>query len=356
MSELGWTQKQFAEALNCTQQHVSVLLNGRVNMTLETLSKLEDALDFCLIGGDLSNPGISEGRLRQDNSLEIGLYGNRFTFHSADIFDWLRSICLLRNADISSGVLVLDFNSIPRYALQPDNIATLACLIEEISRKGIKIEIDVKSPAGDSLLKDYRIGEYWDLGVNYTPASDEHILNLWRIDKNEIELHSRRIAGYLAQRFFQNKDLSAVSLSLSESFFNVFDHANADGNAFCMLSLNITTGVLRVAVCDFGIGIPQSVRHYLGNDISDKNALCKAIETGFSVQSNSHNAGLGLSNIKNACSEYDTFRIISNLAEMIITGKEMQLSSMDYNFKGTLLSYELTLAKYDDAERDVIEW
>ena len=53
MSELGWTQKQLAEALNCTQQHISVLLNGRVNMTLETLAKLEDALKFNLIGGDL---------------------------------------------------------------------------------------------------------------------------------------------------------------------------------------------------------------------------------------------------------------------------------------------------------------
>jgi transcriptional regulator with XRE-family HTH domain len=50
MEELEWTQKQLASALGCTQQHISVLLNGKVNMTLETIAKLEQALGFDLIG------------------------------------------------------------------------------------------------------------------------------------------------------------------------------------------------------------------------------------------------------------------------------------------------------------------
>lgn len=53
MTELGWTQKQLANVLDCTQQHISVLLNGKVNMTLETLAKIESALDFDLIGQSL---------------------------------------------------------------------------------------------------------------------------------------------------------------------------------------------------------------------------------------------------------------------------------------------------------------
>ena len=56
MEELGWTQKQLSAALGCTQQHVSALLKGRVNMTLETLSKLEEALNFDLIGRMLTPP------------------------------------------------------------------------------------------------------------------------------------------------------------------------------------------------------------------------------------------------------------------------------------------------------------
>lgn len=54
MDELSWTQKRLAESLGCTQQHISILLNGRVNMTLETLAKLEKALDFDLIGQALA--------------------------------------------------------------------------------------------------------------------------------------------------------------------------------------------------------------------------------------------------------------------------------------------------------------
>ena len=53
MSELGMTQKQLAEEMGCSQQHISVLLNGRVNMTLETLAKLENSLQLNLLGNIL---------------------------------------------------------------------------------------------------------------------------------------------------------------------------------------------------------------------------------------------------------------------------------------------------------------
>lgn len=50
MKELGITQKELAQRLGCTQQHISVLLGGKSNMTLETLAKLEQSLSFDLIG------------------------------------------------------------------------------------------------------------------------------------------------------------------------------------------------------------------------------------------------------------------------------------------------------------------
>ena len=53
MKELGITQKELARKLGCTQQHISILMGGKANMTLETMAKLEHALSFDLIGKSL---------------------------------------------------------------------------------------------------------------------------------------------------------------------------------------------------------------------------------------------------------------------------------------------------------------
>lgn len=49
MKQMDLTQKALAERMSCTQQYVSKILKGKENMSLETLSKLEDALGICLI-------------------------------------------------------------------------------------------------------------------------------------------------------------------------------------------------------------------------------------------------------------------------------------------------------------------
>lgn len=59
MKDLGITQKELARQLGCTQQHISVLLGGKANMTLETMAKLEQSLSFDLIGQGLQEFGYS---------------------------------------------------------------------------------------------------------------------------------------------------------------------------------------------------------------------------------------------------------------------------------------------------------
>ncbi len=49
MKQEGLTQKALAERMNCTQQYISKILKGKENMSLDTLSKLEDALGISLI-------------------------------------------------------------------------------------------------------------------------------------------------------------------------------------------------------------------------------------------------------------------------------------------------------------------
>lgn len=52
MKQEGLTQKALAERMDCTQQYVSKILKGKENLSLETLSKLEDALGISLILDD----------------------------------------------------------------------------------------------------------------------------------------------------------------------------------------------------------------------------------------------------------------------------------------------------------------
>ena len=49
MKQEGLTQKALAERMDCTQQYVSKILKGKENMSLDTLSKLEDALGINLM-------------------------------------------------------------------------------------------------------------------------------------------------------------------------------------------------------------------------------------------------------------------------------------------------------------------
>ena len=46
MKDLGMTQKMLAEKMNCTQQYISKILKGRENLSLEAISKIENALDI----------------------------------------------------------------------------------------------------------------------------------------------------------------------------------------------------------------------------------------------------------------------------------------------------------------------
>lgn len=49
MEFLGITQKVLAEKMGCSQQYISKILRGKENLSLETLCKIEDALELQLV-------------------------------------------------------------------------------------------------------------------------------------------------------------------------------------------------------------------------------------------------------------------------------------------------------------------
>ena len=49
MKELQLTQKALAERMSCIQQHVSKILKGKENLSLDTMTRLEEALEIRLV-------------------------------------------------------------------------------------------------------------------------------------------------------------------------------------------------------------------------------------------------------------------------------------------------------------------
>ena len=49
MDTKGFTQKEFAEKVGCSQQYISRILKGRENLSLETISKIEAALETTIV-------------------------------------------------------------------------------------------------------------------------------------------------------------------------------------------------------------------------------------------------------------------------------------------------------------------
>ena len=54
LEQMGMSQKELAEKMNCSPQYVSKLLKGSENLTLETISKLEESLEMDIVKSALT--------------------------------------------------------------------------------------------------------------------------------------------------------------------------------------------------------------------------------------------------------------------------------------------------------------
>ena len=89
--------------------------------------------------------------------------------------------------------------------------------------------------------------------------------------------------------------------------------------------------------------------------LGDCAALKKAIEPGFTIGSQKHNKGWGLDNIRTGSS---SMHIISNSARLAVSDDNIEhVIPLDFNFKGTLLSYSVKLSQLEMEENVVdFEW
>lgn len=276
-------------------------------------------------------------------------------FKDRDRAEWLRTIisfgCSLPGSDEDDIVRLKFDNQLSPDTIDSAHFVVLACFIESLDRKGYMISLDRTSPLGEYLWDTLKFRDYWAGHQNYVAAKENSIFNLWRVVDEEKEVHSQCIHDYLKQRrFFQRKDLSAVKSSLDEVYYNIFDHAEAEGNAFSLIKFDRHTQKLYVAVCDFGKGVAKKIRDKFPEIADDAAAIRKAMEYKFTIGSQQHNMGMGLDNILMTCRENDTLQIISNNGFINAKRDHIQAGLNTFSLDGTLIFYELSLSHFEDME------
>lgn len=93
------------------------------------------------------------------------------------------------------------------------------------------------------------------------------------------------------------RSLAEFKTCYSELFNNISDHTRLDIG--CIFSQHFPNGAfpkggcIETAIADFGVGIPASVRQKIP-EVSDANAILKAVEEGFTTKGVPGNRGAGL--------------------------------------------------------------
>ncbi|MCR5036016.1 MAG: ATP-binding protein [Bacteroidales bacterium] len=283
-------------------------------------------------------------------------YKKTIMFQNVDRNDWLKIITDTHDefqksiGNLSGQNVMIDFDTsiIPK-DIRPFHLVTLACLIHFMKNHGLKVHLSKHNEAMfNYIYNDLGFSEYWRGGKDHVDAPGyESIFNLWRITEEGKDLYAPRVEKYLKQTYFIEKDLSAISVGLVEAYYNVFDHAYADGNAFSLIQFDDETSILYVAISDFGIGIAKSVRDYDKSITTDKDAILKALEDNFTIKSTTRNKGMGLSNILAPAKEA---RIFSHTGLVYKHDNVTKGFDCDMSYPGTLIYYEIDLSQMENEE------
>jgi len=229
---------------------------------------------------------------------------------------------------------------------KPFHIVSLACLIEEYHLKNVLIKFKRNKSDSDTYLEKIRFFEYWEKGFNRNKYTQTHLgtaLCLWKINREMIYPYVHFAEQYFKNNFFSGKDLQGLNIALAEVFNNIYDHSKSpvDGYVFTQYFPNIHR--IKIAVCDFGIGIPRAVNEYLlsirKKEISNEEALKLAFKKGFSTYSAPHNRGFGLDTLKSIVMDLEgEIHFYSNdgVVKMYPNG-DIEINNTGVEFEGTLI-------------------
>ena len=232
---------------------------------------------------------------------------------------------------------------------EPMHFVTLSCLIDVAKVRGALVWLAIENEDLRAFVaNDVRLSSYWrEKQIPYFKEPEEKPFNLWRIKDTTYYNYTFALNKFFQNRYFKGKDLSGLNNCITELFQNVFDHAEADGTAFSFIEYKEEAAIINIAVCDFGRGIPETLKKQYPNE---SEALEKSLQHGITAGSQKHNKGYGMENILSTMTNEDNMRIISNHAMLYHHNTTSQLIDLNFNFKGTLLYMTIHIDSFPDEE------
>lgn len=237
----------------------------------------------------------------------------------------------------------------------PVHIVLLACFLDHFIDLGYNISMSSQDNRFQTFLfDDLKFPLYFDPKgkQSHVEADTPAVLNLWKVVDSEAYSYSQSVADYFRKTHFNGCDLTSFSLSLYEIYQNVADHSQSKGRAFSYIHYEKEKRMIHVATCDFGIGIPTTLRNSGKQYESDTHALRNSIETGVTANSHPHNKGFGLDNVVSSLSDGDMLRIISNKALLFCFSDKsnLRLYPLGFDFRGTLLYFDVSVDSFTQEE------
>lgn len=284
---------------------------------------------------------------------------SKIEFSSQDKSQWMKEICnFTKNA--KQGVykgkkiiiylpLVLD-----KETIEPFHIVTLACFIKLLKKSGTPQGSVIASENLISYMKEelnfsdyFTTNENLQTNVNFNDS-------LWNVIDTQILPYSNYISEYLRCKYFNDKDSSILKVCLDELFANIADHSKANGIAYSFIKFEENKNLIKVAFCDFGIGIPGSLKK-AGININS-NYIEEATKIGITSRSNPHNKGYGLDTVVSSITSSGHLIRIASGNELFLShgkNKTYKTYKLDFEIPGTLVYFTLPVSSFE--EIDIID-
>ncbi len=278
------------------------------------------------------------------------------SFATSDTGNWVRLVSTEQqnvcNGKYEGLNICIDLTrNLTRNNLTPVHLVTLACLIQTIRKQGLSGHIQANEDIISYLRDDLHLNEYFSSEIAHIKSESHYNLNLWKVSNEHALMYSQHVADYLKRTYFDGLDLSTLKVVLDELYANIADHSESNGIAYSFIRYDENKHLIRIAFCDFGIGIKSSLLKG-GNNIKSE-FIRTATMKGVTAGSNTHNRGFGLDTVVSSLSGSDCAIKILSGNELFISngdGNNQRTWLTDFNFAGTLIYFDMPISSFEEVD------